>query len=111
MTTLNQHDIDEKISVRVIQTTSPRVGTPPARALTARRFMDVLVHPVPAAEMHQRTGSFRPGSKIVIDWPENSEHWRGLVPGDRLEIDGRRFTIGAVEEFPLCFVNAYVDEL
>jgi hypothetical protein len=111
MNTLHAHDIDERVAVTVIPALSPRVGTPSSRPLTARRFMDVLVHPVPPAEMHQRTGTFRPGGKIVIDWPQHSEHWRGMVQGDRLQIDDRRFIVGAVEEFPLCFVNIYVTEL
>jgi hypothetical protein len=73
--------------------------------------MSVLVHPVPALEMEKRTGTFRPGGKVIAYWPQEiSGLYSGLiVPGDQLEVEGQILTIRAVEDYPHCYSEIYVD--
>jgi hypothetical protein len=76
----------------------------------AERFMGVLLHPVPALEMYERTGLFRPGANIVILWPEDCTRWCSATVGDELEIGARRFTIRAIRDNPPCYSEVYVDD-
>ena len=101
--------IDERVPARVVRLAGPASEGRALCDVTARRFMDVLVHPVPALEMQERLGTFQLGGKIFVDWPEDPTDWESVVPGDQLEIEGHAFTIRGIRDSPVCYSEIYVD--
>jgi hypothetical protein len=100
--------IDERIPARIVR--SGDGESAPLCNVTVRRTMNVLVHPVPPLEMENRSGRFHRGGKVFVDWPPDAAGWEAVVPGDRLEVEGKSFTIKAVSSCPVCYGEIYVDE-
>jgi hypothetical protein len=72
--------------------------------------MGVLIHPVPRIEMLDRCGTFEDGGKVYLDWAKDVPVWFQIEAGDRLEVDGRAFTILALDEMPVVYSALYVRE-
>ena len=53
----------------------------------------------------------REGGKIFVDWPHDPTSWGHVAPGDQMVVDGRFFTILAIQEFPRCYSAVYAEEL
>jgi hypothetical protein len=96
--------IDERLPAQI-----HRPGAHALCELVAERFMGVLVHPVPSGEMQELCGTFQPGGKVLVEWPRDDEHWRQVLPGDRLVVGDRQLTIRGIYEYPECYVAIYVD--
>lgn len=106
MATITSVHIDEKLPARIVRAHAQTGET--VVPLTVRRFMGVMVHPVPAHEMQRLTDTFRPGGKIYVNWPETG--WEKVVPGDQLEVGSTTRTIRAIRQYPGCYAELYVDQ-
>jgi hypothetical protein len=60
--------------------------------------------------MEAQSGQFRPGGKIVVEWPRDAAAgWRRVSPGDEIEVAGRTLTIRGLLYFPPCYSEIYVN--
>jgi hypothetical protein len=76
--------------------------------LTARRFMGVLKRPVPRSEMLHECAVDRHGSKVVVEWPQDSERCP-IQSGDILEVAGSSYSICNVKPHG-CYLELYLNE-
>jgi hypothetical protein len=110
MATLHATRIDERLPARILRRSDADGHSRQIANVTARRFMDVLFHPVPPLEMQDECGVFRQGGKIFVEWPEDSADWMHAAPTDRLEVEGREFDILAIHDAPPCYSTIYVEQ-
>ena len=110
MATAHMVHTEGKIPARVLRTSGQSGEGKTLCDVMAQRFMGVLVHPVPPLEMEKRVGTFHRGGKIFVYWPDCETRWYSVKPGDQLEVEGRTFTIRAIEDYPHCYGEIYIDE-
>lgn len=101
--------IRERVPARVRRAAPDTGEYQPTHDLTARRFMGVLVHPVPRHDMQVRCGVYHQGGRVVVEWPSRMMEDRPVRPGDQLEVGGKTYRVRATKELPLCFLEIYVD--
>lgn len=86
-----------------------RSADEPVCDVVVERFMGVLIHPVPALTMQEITGVFRPGGKVLIEWPDDRSGWANVAAGDSIVVAGHELPIRATFDFPPCYAEIYVD--
>jgi hypothetical protein len=111
MSAIHSVHTERRVPARVLRPSGPAGERRTLCDLTLERFLSVLVHPVPAIEMEKRTGTFRPGGKVFACWPHELTGLYSclIVSGDQLEVEGQILTIRAVEDYPHCYSEIYVD--
>lgn len=106
---MSSNHLDERLPARILRPVASVDEDATLCDITVERFMGVLVRPVPPVEMHEVTGSFEHGGKVMVQWPDDMEGWWAVSPGDQLEVDGRTLTIRKTRDFPVCYAEIYVD--
>ena len=101
--------IREQVPARTFRLSEDNKEYQPQVELMARRFMGVLVHPVPLSEMARWCDLDRHGCKVVADWPANPSGEHPIRPGDILQVGDHSYTIRGVSEHPGCYLEMYVD--
>lgn len=103
--------IRERVPAQTLRLSGNTGQYEPHLELTLRRFMGVLLHPVPLSEMGRQCNLNRRGCRVVAEWPPNVTESHPVDVGDVLQVGDHTYSIRGIQEHPGSYLEMYIDEV